>query len=315
MSADGAGFVSDHAADKCSAAMPQDRTVVHPRSNDGLPLITVRHQNLLSRPIFCCGTPLPVGAWERKDEPVMSRENAVFAAATFTGVALLFTFGLSGPGLFVEDGLVENLSALGFAVAALFALSAALLGPASTTFAERSILFGVSGLSLVLFLSEISFGARIFHIQMPRMSGGGEFDGGHDVVILIIRHLRDAGHVEMLVAVIGGGLFLAAIFVLLRRFQRQAGMIVRHVLSKAFEFRLVVALGMLASAVILDVIPSYKASILEEVLEFSAGVVLAMAVLALFLPKGVMAGFGKILGREVHIRTAHSTTADHRSRR
>ena len=232
----------------------------------------------------------------------MSRENAVFAAATFTGVVLFFTLGLSRPDLFIEDGLVENLSAAGFAAAALFALGTALLRPVSMTFAERIILFGVSGLSLLLFLSEISFGARIFHIQMPRMSGGGEFDGGHDILILIVRHLRGAGPTEMLVAVVGGGLLLAAVFALLHRFRQPARMIVRHVLSTAFEFRLVLALGMLASAVTLDLIHSYKASILEEVLEFSAGAVLVLAVSALFQSKGAVAIFGEMPTRDAQVR-------------
>lgn len=265
--------------------------------------------------MFCCGVPLSLRVtmvW--KDDPTMSRENAVFAAAAFAGVVLFFTIGLSRPGLFAEDGLVENLSAAGFAAAALFALGAALLGPVSMAFAERSILFAVSGLSLLLFLSEISFGARIFDIQMPRMSGGGEFDGGHDIVILIVRQLRDAGPTEMLVAIIGGGLLLAAIFVFLRRFRQRARMIVRHVFSNAFEFRLAVALGILASAVTLDVVPSYKASILEEVLEFSASVVLILAVSALFRSNGVATVLGKMPRRETPIRAVPSAAANHRSR-
>ena len=49
------------------------------------------------------------------------------------------------------------------------------------------------------------------------------------------------------------------------------------------------ALGLLANAVTLDVIPSYKASILEEVLEFSVSVVLILAVSALFRSKSVVA--------------------------
>ena len=244
----------------------------------------------------------------------MNRENAVFAAATFTGVALLFTIGLSRPDLFVEDGLVENLSALGFAAAALLALGTALLRPVPMTFAERSVLFGVSGLSLLLFLSEISFGARIFHIQMPRMDGGGEFDGGHDVIILVVRHLRDAGSTGTLAAVIGSGLLVAAIFALLHRFRQRAWIVVRHVLSKAFEFRLVVAVGMLASAETLDLIHSYKASTLEEVLEFSAGVVLVLAVSALFQSRGVVPVFGAMPAREAQVRTMPSAAAEHRSR-
>jgi hypothetical protein len=49
------------------------------------------------------------------------------------------------------------------------------------------------------------------------------------------------------------------------------------------------ALGLLASAVTLDVIPSYKASILEEVLEFSVSVVLILAVSVLFRSKDMVA--------------------------
>ncbi|WP_394887590.1 hypothetical protein ACG873_21965 [Mesorhizobium sp. AaZ16] len=219
----------------------------------------------------------------------MSRENVAFAIATFIGVVLLFTIGLSRPDLFVEDGLVENLSAVGFAAATLFALSAALQGRVSLTSAERRILVGTSALSLVLFLSEISFGARIFGIQMPQMSGGGEFDGGHDIVILVVRQLRDAGPTGILAAVIAGGLLLAIVFAVLRRFRQRAQMLAAHVLSKPFVFRLAMALGLLASAVTLDVIPSYKASILEEVLEFSVSVVLILAVSALFRSKSVVA--------------------------
>jgi uncharacterized membrane protein YciS (DUF1049 family) len=219
----------------------------------------------------------------------MSRENVAFATATFAGIVPLFTIGLSRPDLFVEDGLVENLSAVGFAAATLLALSAALQGRVSLAFAERRILVGTSALTLVLVLSEISFGARIFDIQMPQMSGGGEFDGGHDIVILAVRQLRDAGPTGILVAIIGIVLLLATVFAVLRRFRQRAQMIAMHILSKAFEFRLATALGILASAAILDVIPSYKASILEEVLEFSASVVLILAVSALLRSKSVVA--------------------------
>jgi hypothetical protein len=233
----------------------------------------------------------------------MSRENVAFATATFAGVVLLFTIGLSRPDLFVEDGLVENLSAVGFTAATLFALSAALQGRASLTLAKRRLLVGTSGLSLVLFLSEISFGARIFDIQMPQMSGGGEFDGGHDIVILAVRQLRDAGPTGILVAITGAGLLLAAVFAVLRRFRQRAQTIAAHVLSKAFEFRLAMALGLLASAVTLDVIPSYKASILEEVLEFSVSAVLILAVSVLFRSKDMVAvqrGEGDHGSRHVH---------------
>ena len=223
---------------------------------------------------------------------MMSRENLVFIVATFAGVILFFIIGLSRPDLLVEDGFVENLGAAGFAAASLLALSTALLSD-FPTFAERNILVGTSVLSLILFLSEISFGARIFDIQMPQMSGGGEFDGGHDIVVVLFRRLEDAGRTGILVAAAAIGLLLATTTALLYLFRQRARAIVRHVFSRAFEFRLAVAVGMLASAVTLDLITSHKAAVLEEVLELSASGVLILTVSALLQQKGVLRVFGE----------------------
>lgn len=230
---------------------------------------------------------------------MMSRENLAFVAATFVGVVLLFTIGLSRPDLLVEDGPVENLGAAGFAAASLLALGTVFLRRLSLTATERIILIGTSGLSLVLFLSEISFGARIFGIQMPQMKGGGEFDGGHDVVIVVVRRLRDAGSTGMLLAAACAGLLLATAIALLYLFRQQARAIVAAVFSRAFEFRLAVAAGLLASAVTLDLTTSYKASILEEVLEFSASIVLILAVSALLRRRGLMGGLRQDVGARI----------------
>lgn len=211
----------------------------------------------------------------------MSRENMAFIAATSAGVILLFAIGLARHDLLIEDGPVESLSAAGFAAGSLLAMSTALRKNAFLTFTERRLLFGTSGLALILCLSEISFGARIFGIQMPPMRGGGEFDGGHDIVTILFRHLKDAGSTGMLLAVAGTGVVLGSAAAILSLFRRQALAIISHVLSRAFEFRLVVAIGMLASAVILDLMASHKAAVLEEVLEFSASIVLILAVTAL----------------------------------
>ena len=217
---------------------------------------------------------------------MMGRENQGFIAALGAIVLLLFMLGLSTPNLLVEDGLVEELSAAGFAIAALLALNTGLLKNVSLAFTERSLLIGTSVLSLVLFLSEISFGARIFHVQMPKMKGGGEFDGGHDIVILVFRAIRDAGSAGIFVALIGLALLLAVAVALLSRFRREAEAMMRYVLSRTFEFRLLLAICMIASAVILDLIPSYKAATLEEILEFSASGVLILAVAGLRWRKG-----------------------------
>jgi hypothetical protein len=216
---------------------------------------------------------------------MMSQGNQAFFVALCAIVILLFVIGLSTPHLLVEDGLVENLSAAGFSIAALLALSTALLKNVSLTFTERSLLIGTSGLSLLLFLSEISFGSRIFHVQMPEMKGGGEFDGGHDIVILVFRAIKDAGSVGIFVALIGAAILLAVAIALTSRFRREAEAMVRHICSRTFEFRLLLAICMLASAVVLDLIPSYKAATLEEILEFSASGVLILAVAGLLWDK------------------------------
>jgi hypothetical protein len=213
---------------------------------------------------------------------MMSLENLAFISTVAGGVILLFTIGLSRPDLVVEDGIVESLGATGFAGASLLALSTAFRRRAFLTFTRRNILFATSGLSLMLFLSEISFGARILDLQMPQMSGGGEFDGGHDIVIVIFRLLTDAGRTGPLVAAAGVGLLLATAGLLLYLFRQKARAIARHVLARAFEFRLAVAVCMLASAVTLDLTASYKASVLEEVLEFCVAGVLILAVSSLF---------------------------------
>jgi hypothetical protein len=216
---------------------------------------------------------------------MISRENQGFIAALGAIVMLLFMIGLSTPNLLVEDGLVEDLSAAGFAIAALLALSTAVLKNVPLTVTERTLLSGIGGLSLVLFLSEISFGARIFHIQMPKMRGGGEFDGGHDIVILLFRVIRDAGPAGIFIALIGVALLLAVSAALLLRFRREAEATVRYILSRTFEFRLLLAICILGSAVILDLIPSYKAATLEEILEFAAGGVLILAIVGLLWRK------------------------------
>lgn len=238
----------------------------------------------------------------------MSRENLAFVVAAFAGAMLLFAIGLSRPDLFVEDRLMENLSAAGFAAASLFAVGAALARRASSTFPQKAILIATGGLSSILFLSEISFGARILDIQMPRMSGGGEFDGGHDIIIVVFRKLRAAGPAALLTAAIAGALLLTVAAAFLHRFRLQARAVVERVLGGAFEFRLLLALGMLASAVTLDLVESFKASILEEVLEFSASVVLLLAVLAYFRPEGPVARLGRGAGA-MH-RSRHALPAD-----
>ncbi|MDK1389970.1 hypothetical protein ILFOPFJJ_06651 [Ensifer psoraleae] len=216
----------------------------------------------------------------------MSRENVAFVCSVAAGVALLFIIGLSRPDLLVEDHLVESLGALGFATAALLALGTAIRRRACLSSTEKSILAGTSGLCSILFLSEISFGARMFNLQMPEMRGGGEFDGGHDIVIVAFRLVRDSGPIGYLAAAIGALLLLTLATVLLHMFRQKIYAMLHRILARAFECRLALAVAMLASAVTLDLVPSYKAGILEEVLEFGASGVLILAIIAFRRERG-----------------------------
>jgi hypothetical protein len=93
--------------------------------------------------------------------------------------------------MFEEDGIVEDASALGYAIGAVFGFVALTRSKSSNcSIQQRIVLWIIPILSLVCFLDEISWGARIFSLHMPEMSGGGQFDGVHDIVILTMRWLE-----------------------------------------------------------------------------------------------------------------------------
>ncbi len=83
-----------------------------------------------------------------------------------------------------EDRVVENLSALFFLAAFVFAL--VLLRQKK---ARRRPLIVVAALALVGFLDEISFGGRIIGVEFP-IYFGTPFDGIHDVVAISFEWAR-----------------------------------------------------------------------------------------------------------------------------
>lgn len=114
--------------------------------------------------------------------------------------------------IFMEDGVVEDASAACDALGAILgflALSNGLLH--NKRWLERMVLLTMPLLSLFCFLDEISWGARIFHLHMPPLAGGGEFDGVHDVFVVIERMLlamhpqgREIALVSAAVIIFGG---------------------------------------------------------------------------------------------------------------
>jgi hypothetical protein len=90
--------------------------------------------------------------------------------------------------LFAEDGIIEYGTAVVDGLAALlgfYALGLVVLRGKPPV--ERIVLLTIPLLSLFCALDEISWGARLFDLQMPEIEGGGEFDGVHDVFLLLER--------------------------------------------------------------------------------------------------------------------------------
>ncbi|KIC48257.1 hypothetical protein RA29_16395 [Tateyamaria sp. ANG-S1] len=173
----------------------------------------------------------------------------------------------------VEDGPVE------FASAALFLFASVLAFWTLVTreLAHKSdvqLLLGVSLFSLLLFLSEVSFGARFFDFEMPPMEGGGEFDGGHDIAIILLRIMQKGDAISLVVAL---SLLLAFIgFVAVIYKARDP---IRRFLQDEFHFALLVHVVLLACGVLLDLVPSRTVSLLEEAVEFTASVTIVWALL------------------------------------
>ncbi|MEL7212679.1 MAG: hypothetical protein AAGK92_08460 [Pseudomonadota bacterium] len=170
-----------------------------------------------------------------------------------------------------EDGPVENASAILFLFASLMG-AWHLMSPSRLTQLDHRLVLVSTLLSLLFFLSEISFGARYFDLDMPQMEGGGEFDGGHDIVIVLFRMLMKGDGLSVLV---GGGLLMAlgGMVYLAYRFRNS----LRAFLEDSFHFALFVLFLVLVSAVLLDLVPSRTATKLEEALEFASAFVVIWA--------------------------------------
>lgn len=190
-------------------------------------------------------------------------------------VLTLFTAAVAAPGMTREDGLYESTTALGFALGALVAACLCLKAWAALDGPEKSVYCVAGGVSLLAFLSEVSFGARMFGWSMPSMRGGGEFDGAHDVVILMVRWAKGASAFAVaVVAAIGVATFGLAGYVLRASIVRLA----RRVYEEPALFRLAVSAALLFGAVGLDAYSSRRAELAEEAMETvaSLGVLYAM---------------------------------------
>ncbi|UHD43845.1 hypothetical protein LUX29_12120 [Aureimonas altamirensis] len=218
-------------------------------------------------------------------------------ASLFIGVLFLFASGLQWPSLIVEDGVIESISAAFFAMASMIAF-VRVLTSTNLTRSDRILLALIVPFGALLALSEVSFGARIGLVSPPDMYGGGQFDGGHDVVILTLRLMRDNTTFAMLalIVVLAASVFFGSII------WRRRTKVIAIVRSNATEMsvRFSFTVGILAVALGLDLIPSWKAGILEEMLELTASIVLIVTVLTRAAGFRSGAHSGPLNGRRDH---------------
>ncbi len=206
----------------------------------------------------------------------MSRIS-VYAAIVLMSVGLvLFLVGLFYPGLFVEDGMIETAGATLFFAAAASSLYCLIVSWKQGSRLEKVVTALLVPVSLVLALSEISFGARLGLVSPPAMYGGGEFDGGHDALILVLRLVRDgqiSGWFYLLVAFASVTAGWAAY-----RWRHLGLALWNDVKSNPLLLGVAVSAAMVALAVILDLKSQRHLSLIEETLEFLCAAMLVVTI-------------------------------------
>ena len=116
------------------------------------------------------------------------RSALFFLGLTLSIIVIIKLWPASEILLFAEDGVIEYGTALVDGIAALLGFYALSLGVMrGRPLIERMVLLTIPLLSLFCALDEISWGARLFELQMPEIEGGGEFDGVHDIFLLLER--------------------------------------------------------------------------------------------------------------------------------
>jgi hypothetical protein len=205
----------------------------------------------------------------------MKREAMLFGAIT---VALVLAARATPPPddwLIAEDGVLETASAALFLLAAWLAAAGLARAPEG---AHRA-LWVVAPLALLGFLDEISFGARLFGWTMPALEGGGEFDGAHDVAIVLHRRASAFFAARPAVAVTVALAAAATALAVLWAVRRPVWRLADAVAADGVWRRLAIAGAFLAAAVglDLDLAPVHGARHAEEWSEFATAFWLAAA--------------------------------------
>ena len=192
-------------------------------------------------------------------------------------IVLLLTVALSPEiqeHLSKEDGWIENMTILvllGTTTIGVFSRSKKILG-------KRAFIF-ISFTSFLAFLSEISFGERLFNLDMPH-AGGKELNGIHDLLHMFQKIYIVNNNFHPTETLIATTILLALIATLFYIARARISQLNNYL--KTLKIRSIVAYAIAfaaaAQALDLGIIAHENHRILEETLELLAALCLAAAI-------------------------------------
>lgn len=204
----------------------------------------------------------------------------LFSSAFFLSLAALIILTvLAWPSsedvLFREDGIIESVSAVAYAIAVTLGLTAIYRGALTDrSYPDRISFIAIPIFGTICFLDEISFGARLFALTMPPLSGGGEFDGAHDIFIVLHRLVLSLDPLTRLFAcTISGMLVLTMLYLKRSRIYPCLKWFAQDGIRRCLGSTLI----LLTIAVFLDLFHGRLVSSLEEFTELSAALFLTAA--------------------------------------
>ena len=200
------------------------------------------------------------------------------AFLVLTTIVLLLTVALSPEiqeHLAKEDGWVENitiLALLGTTTLGVFSHLKIILG-------KRALIF-ISLTSFLAFLSEISFGERLFNLDMPH-AGGKQLDGVHDLLHMLQKIYIVNSNYHPTETLIATTILLALVATLIYIARAEISNLNNYL--KRLKIRLIVAYAIsfaaIAQALDLGIVVNENHRILEEILELLAALCLAASIL------------------------------------
>lgn len=204
----------------------------------------------------------------------VSRSWIFFGTLTLLIILIVKIWPASEIALFQGDGLIESATALVDAMAALLGFYAIYYGVTKNQkMLDRIAIWTIPTLSAFCALDEISWGARLFDLQMQEMKGGGEFDGVHDVFVILQRFVVEADPSTLFVISAVTALIIAALIYWQRSFIAAC---LEYAVSTTLGRPLASAILLLAFATFLDFGHGRIISSLEEFSELSAGLFLLL---------------------------------------